>query len=779
MSDMRRLLEAMDSMSRAETKPTGPKFPGYWKGTDPASAAKNKMVGGAEESVIPELAKTAKKKSTEWELEEAFRQFKEGEFRRDVIPQQQAPVNTKLDPGYGKPLDKLPDPVGDQSGGFKKVLPGEKFDKDQWSLPGKPSGTPDLPVTPNNNTAPNINVATGTADKALQPDQPKVNPPVTDPQYTKDMPPRRVGQPGSGFAATREYIPVDTENPVRTPALGIRPTSKTQLGGANTDISPEENDEIDQQIQQQNLDRRRPTFLPSIEPVSQTDVDTSNSNISTSKLNPFSNASKSQQLQNISRQGQSTVNIGSSDNKGGQVLTPATSTNEPVVTQSARPGSWQELAKLNNITDPTKLRAGQTIQITPYGDTYTVKQNDTLGGIAKTIRDTGMAPGTGPSSTSTNTVPPAVTPAKPPTTSKVYPGGEAKRKAATTTAPEINYSQEPTVKSTPTAPDNRGYERSAEQKAADQAALAAAEKADRARQKLKPDSPQSKNKPKPSIAVPEPASQSAPATNISSQAAQDAQWEKDKERMKGLLPDWIKNKLDNNPAPANPSASPSSNDARRQADIAALQREISRTPTKEKTRLGILNKELSDRQKINTNETLSQKLARDFEQFLESDEPYSGYDQDVEKLKQRAKLGPMKTVWDEKTQRYRVVPVKPQEKQIKEYGNAQDADQQATNANQQQTSQTGNQQAIDQQVDIATAKSTMSGLKNVLGPQLNTNAAASGIVKMNDGKPLSSPEQQAISTLTPLVSKAAENPATASALKSALSTAGMLAKQGK
>ena len=44
------------SMDSSEHKPTGPKFPGYWKGTDSASQAKNKMVGGsAEESIIKDL----------------------------------------------------------------------------------------------------------------------------------------------------------------------------------------------------------------------------------------------------------------------------------------------------------------------------------------------------------------------------------------------------------------------------------------------------------------------------------------------------------------------------------------------------------------------------------------------------------------------------------------------------------------------------------------------------------------------------------------------------
>jgi hypothetical protein len=77
MSDMKKLLEAMDSMAKAEKKPTGPKFPGYWKGTEPASKSKSKMVGSAQESIIKELDKTAKATSTERKLKEQFESFKD------------------------------------------------------------------------------------------------------------------------------------------------------------------------------------------------------------------------------------------------------------------------------------------------------------------------------------------------------------------------------------------------------------------------------------------------------------------------------------------------------------------------------------------------------------------------------------------------------------------------------------------------------------------------------------------------------------------------------
>jgi len=43
-----------DTMASAEHNPTGPKFPGYWRGKDSARMAKSKMVG-ADESVNPVL----------------------------------------------------------------------------------------------------------------------------------------------------------------------------------------------------------------------------------------------------------------------------------------------------------------------------------------------------------------------------------------------------------------------------------------------------------------------------------------------------------------------------------------------------------------------------------------------------------------------------------------------------------------------------------------------------------------------------------------------------
>ena len=67
MSDIKKLLEAMDSMSAAEKKPTGPKWPSYWKGTDSAKKSRSRMVGsGAAESVEEDLEESLRQQFAEY-----------------------------------------------------------------------------------------------------------------------------------------------------------------------------------------------------------------------------------------------------------------------------------------------------------------------------------------------------------------------------------------------------------------------------------------------------------------------------------------------------------------------------------------------------------------------------------------------------------------------------------------------------------------------------------------------------------------------------------------
>lgn len=68
MSDLRNLLEKMDAMTAAERKPTGPKWPGYLKGTDSAKKIRSRMVGdgGSSESVEEDVESILRKQFMEY-----------------------------------------------------------------------------------------------------------------------------------------------------------------------------------------------------------------------------------------------------------------------------------------------------------------------------------------------------------------------------------------------------------------------------------------------------------------------------------------------------------------------------------------------------------------------------------------------------------------------------------------------------------------------------------------------------------------------------------------
>ena len=68
MSDLRSLLEKMDAMSAAERKPTGPRWPGYWRGKDSAKKSRSRMVGdgGTSESVEEDIESILRKQFMEY-----------------------------------------------------------------------------------------------------------------------------------------------------------------------------------------------------------------------------------------------------------------------------------------------------------------------------------------------------------------------------------------------------------------------------------------------------------------------------------------------------------------------------------------------------------------------------------------------------------------------------------------------------------------------------------------------------------------------------------------
>jgi hypothetical protein len=79
--DIRNILAKLDTlnegtMAAVKKHSRGPKFPGYWKGTDAADKSKSKMVGAAE-SVLKDLEKELVEGSVKRNLEEEFAAFKE------------------------------------------------------------------------------------------------------------------------------------------------------------------------------------------------------------------------------------------------------------------------------------------------------------------------------------------------------------------------------------------------------------------------------------------------------------------------------------------------------------------------------------------------------------------------------------------------------------------------------------------------------------------------------------------------------------------------------
>jgi len=84
MSNIKNLLEKMDSMSSAERKPTGPKWPGYWRGKDSAKKSRSRMVGdGAAESVeesnslLKELSQVINSNPVKRDLFQEWQEYKQ------------------------------------------------------------------------------------------------------------------------------------------------------------------------------------------------------------------------------------------------------------------------------------------------------------------------------------------------------------------------------------------------------------------------------------------------------------------------------------------------------------------------------------------------------------------------------------------------------------------------------------------------------------------------------------------------------------------------------
>ena len=99
MSDIKNLLEKMDAMSAAERKPTGPKWPGYLKGTDSAKKARGRMVGdgGTDESIeesesfLKELNQVINSNPVKRDLFQEWHEYKLHENQETIVAEYGAP----------------------------------------------------------------------------------------------------------------------------------------------------------------------------------------------------------------------------------------------------------------------------------------------------------------------------------------------------------------------------------------------------------------------------------------------------------------------------------------------------------------------------------------------------------------------------------------------------------------------------------------------------------------------------------------------------------------
>lgn len=123
MSDIKNLLEKMDAMSAAERKPTGPRWPGYLKGTDSAKKIRSRMVGdgGAAESVeesesfLKELGQVIDSNPVKRDLFQEWHEYKQ---EQEISENNETPISEYGAPGSG---------IGNDTG----TNPAEEFAKGQ------------------------------------------------------------------------------------------------------------------------------------------------------------------------------------------------------------------------------------------------------------------------------------------------------------------------------------------------------------------------------------------------------------------------------------------------------------------------------------------------------------------------------------------------------------------------------------------------------------------------------------------------------------------------
>jgi len=159
--------------------------------------------------------------------------------------------------------------------------------------------------------------------------------------------------------------------------------------------------------------------------------------------------------------------------------------------------------------------------------------------------------------------------------------------------------------------------------------------------------------------------------------------------------------------------------------------------------------------------------ADDFEADLEENEKVGGkydpeeFDAMVSRLGQKAKQGPMKTVWDSMKRVYKTVPVNQTKQAVKEYGNTTDPDNQKTTPGAQGSAEQDKEDDIGAKLGAAATKQGINALK-AISPNLNPTLATQALAKSDVPSTMSSAETGQAKELSDLLGDALGNPKTSS-----------------
>ena len=149
------------------------------------------------------------------------------------------------------------------------------------------------------------------------------------------------------------------------------------------------------------------------------------------------------------------------------------------------------------------------------------------------------------------------------------------------------------------------------------------------------------------------------------------------------------------------------------------------------------------------------------------------FDAMVSRLGQKAKQGPMKTVWDPIKRVYKNVPVNQNKQAVKEYGNAQDPDDQTTTPGADNSQQQDKEDDLGAKLGAQATNQSINALK-AIEPNLNPTLAKQALAKGDMPTTMSSAETGQAKELSDLLGTALSNPQTSSQVTALLRKAAQL-----